>query len=223
MKARILFSALLCIVFFSLTAQNSFKGEVIYHISYEGEAVTEEVLSILPNQMNLVIKGVKSRATMKTPMGDQVTIIDKSKQIVINLLDIMGRKFAVQQTLEEIKLGQNSYPELEVEFTNETLEIAGYVCKKAVIHVDHDDFGGKVSFVAYYCEELEADGLNFPDPLFCKITPLLLQFETEARGLLMRFTATSVEKKKIAESHFKIPKEYQLTTKEEMKKSLGGF
>lgn len=223
MKRRFLFISFLCFAFISLSAQNSFKGEVIYKIDYEGEAVTEQVLSILPDQISMVIKGYKSRVSMKTPMGDQVTIINAAKKTVVNLLDIMGRKFAIQQTPDEIKLNQNRYVDLNVEFTNETLEIAGYTGKKAIVHVNHTDFDGQASFVVYYSEELEAYGLNFSDPLFHKIKPFLLQFETEARGLLMRFTAISVEEKKISEDHFKIPKEYKLTTKEEMKKSLGGF
>jgi hypothetical protein len=223
MKLKALFLSLLVLYSLNTFAQKSFTGEITYKITYEGEMINEQVLAILPDQMSLIIKGAKSRTSLKTPMGDQVTIVNAKKMSVVNLIDMMGRKFAVKLTDQEIKNEQERYHNLKLTPIEEEKEIAGTLCKRIDVSIDHSDFDGETQFSAFYTTAFGFENINFSDPLYHDIKGIMLQYESEARGISMRFTAVSMEEKRIEDAEFRIPKGYDLTTKEEMKKSLGGF
>jgi len=223
MKTRLI--TLITLVLLSTLAfsQEEFNGVITYKITYSGENINEQIISILPDQMTLKVKGQKTKTILLTPMGDQVSITNLKKNSVVNLLDMMGRKFAIQLTDKELENEISRYADLNAIPMNETKELHGIECTRIDISVNHANFDGPARFTTYSTEKFEnLKGINFADPVFHDIPGLLMEFETIARGIGMHFQVISMEETKLNDSEFKIPKDYEITTKEEMKKSLGG-
>ena len=202
-------------------AQKLFQGRIFYELSYEGAGLNESIKSMLPKEMTLSLKNNKSRSELKTGMGDQITIFDGESKSVINLLDIMGQKVAIKKSTEEIDRERNKYTDLKITLSKETKQIAGYNCKKALIEVNSADFNGKQNFTVFYTDELGNKGVNYSDPLFNKIEGVMLQYELNARGLLMKFMATEVKTEALSDDEFSVPGNYKEMTQDELKKMFG--
>jgi hypothetical protein len=132
----------------------------------------------------------------------------------------MGQKYAIKQTAQDIEKENADQPKGTVNVTNETKNIVGYICKKAIVTSDED--GVKSTFEVWFTEELGGKDANFDDPLYKDINGVLMEFIIKNPQFSMKLSATSVEKKTIAAKDFEIPADYTLTTKEELKSKFGG-
>jgi GLPGLI family protein len=195
-----------------------FKGVITYKITIEGSQVTDEMKTMMPKTMVMTVKGNKARSEMVMSMGKTVSISDGDNKTAITLMDMMGQKIAIQSNYEDIMKDMADSPEAKVEVTGETKEIAGYVCKKAIVTVPEED----MEIIVYYTEELGSSALNFDNPQFKDINGVMLEFEMPNEAFSMHFTAVTVEKKNVDDSEFSIPDGYQVKTKDEMKSMFGG-
>lgn len=219
-KSAIMLAFLLALSLSAL-AQKTFQGQIKYTITYEGMELDESTKSFLPGEMTFFLKENKSRSELKTGMGDQVTIFNGDSKTSINLMNIMDRKIAIKKTTEEIKLERKRYHDLKVVYSNETKEIAGHLCNKAVIEVNAADFNGASSFTVFYTDELGNPGINYSDALFNQIKGVMLEYEIIARGLLMRFSASEINKETISDDLFTVPSDYKEMTRDELKRLFG--
>ena len=204
----------------SATAKD-FKGIITYKISYSGTELDAQTKAMLPKMMIYKIKDNLARTEMDLgAMGNQVQIINGNEKIVYNLMDMMGQKMVIKMTEAEINEEMDKQPEIKVEHYDETKEIAGYECKKAV--VSFEDAGTKTSFIVYYTDELGGSALNFENPMFKDIDGVLMEFEMEQGPMTMKLEAVSVKKENIDDSEFVVPDDYKELTKEEMQQMFGG-
>jgi len=133
------------------------------------------------------------------------------------LMDMMGQKFAIKMNSEEIIKEMGDTNNISVETTNETKEILGYTCKKAIITSIDDS----TELTAYFTDELATRDINFDNRLFRNINGVMLEYEIPNQMFTMHFEAVSVEKKNVDESEFTIPDGYQIKTKEEINQLFG--
>jgi GLPGLI family protein len=214
--------AILMVMAFLMTSFNGyskeFKGVVTYKVTVTGSQVTDEVKAMMPKTMTMTIKENKSKSEMVMGMGKTVAISNAETKESIALIDMMGQKIAVKSTPEEIQEEISGSPKVTVETTDETKDILGYTCKKAIIKSDEG-----TEIIVYFTEELGTGATYFDDPQFKDIKGLMLEFEMPSEGMSMKFTAINVESKNVADSEFDIPEGYQIKTKEEMKGMFGGM
>lgn len=206
---------------FNSISQNSFSGTIFYEITFEGLELDSELKSILPSEMIVILKDNKSKSILPTTMGDQITIFNGESKTLVNLIDILGQKIAIKKSREEIEIERNKYKNLVINLSTETKEIAGYLCKKAEVEVNADDFNGLSKFNIFYTDELGNLDINFSDALFNKINGVMLQYEINAKGLMMKFSATKIIASEISDEEFKIPVAYKEMTKDELNNLLG--
>lgn len=221
MKKNLTFSwlALTMLALFSFQVMGKeFKGVITFKITVEGSGVTDEMKNMMPKSMIMTIKGNKSRSEMAMSMGKTISISDGDAKTAITLMDMMGQKFAIQSNYDEIMKEIADSPEAKVEITSETKEIAGYLCKKAIVTIEEED----QEIIVYFTEELGTGAMNFDNPQFKDINGVMLEFEMPGEEFSMHFVATSVEKKNVEDSEFTIPDGYQVKTKEELKSMFGG-
>jgi GLPGLI family protein len=205
----------------SATAKD-FKGIITYKISYSGTDLDEQTKAMLPKMMIYKIRGNMGRTEMDLgAMGKQVQIINGDEKVVYSLMDMMGQKMVIKMTEEELMEEAGKQPEFTIEQYDETKEIAGYECKKAVINFETDD-GSKNSFIVYYTEELGGKALNFDNPMFKDINGVLMEFEMEQGPMKMKLEAVSVKKENVPDSEFVVPEGYKELTREEMQNMFGG-
>jgi len=200
-----------------LTAKE-FKGVITYKVTYPGSDIPDEMRAYLPKTMSTAFSGSMSRTEMFMGMGKTIVIKNGDDKSTITLIDMMGQKFAIKATPEDIADELEDQDPGNVEIVNETKEILGYVCKKAIVTFeDKDD-----KFIAYFTDELGINGNYFDTPEYRGIEGILMEFEIHTEEFTMHFTASSVDKKKIPESDFEIPEDYEIKTQEELEGMFGG-
>jgi hypothetical protein len=203
-----------------MMAEKPFEGIINYKISYPDSKFTEAQLAMFPKIMTISVKGSKSRTEMNVGGGTTVEITDYVAKTKIALINMMGQKYAIKQTAEEIEKENADLAKGEVNVTDETKNIAGYTCKKAIVTSNED--GVKSTLEVWFTEELGGKDQNFDNPLYKDINGVMLEFTLKTPQATMKFSATSIEKKSVSSKDFEIPADFTLTTQDELRSKFGG-
>lgn len=214
--------SLLITSFQSYAGDKEFSGTIVYNITYPEGSVDPQMAAMMPKTMKIKIRDVNSRMEMNMGMGSTITLFNSETKTGATLMDMMGQKMAMKITPEDIEKEIAENPQIAVVNVDETKEIAGYECKKAIIKIKEKDSDKETELVVYYTDELGSGGLNYNNPMFKDIQGVMLEYTVKESRIEMTFTAISVEKGKIAESEFEIPEGYNLMTQEEFKSMFGG-
>lgn len=196
----------------------SFEGVITYEISYDNlPKEMAEYESMLPKESISTIKGHMYKMEQPSTMGmKQVTIMDNEAESGILLMEMMGKKSAIVLDKESREKFEKDQPEPEITYVDETKEIAGYTCKKALVQMPESQGSG--SLEVYYTDKILDLDMNQVKGL--KGFPL--QYTANTGQFLMTMTAQSVDKKKISEEEFVVPEGYEHITMEEFQKTFGG-
>ena len=128
------------------------------------------------------------------------------------LLDLMGKKIAI--STEDVEDANKVEP--TIEYLDETKEIAGYVCKKAIYKIKKEDTDAE--FEVYYTEELPAQA----NTQFKGIEGFPLEYVLEAQGMKTTYSAIEITEEKVNKSLSEIPKGYEQMTLDEFMEMMGG-
>ncbi|TNF23639.1 MAG: DUF4412 domain-containing protein [Bacteroidetes bacterium] len=201
-----------------IIAQKKFEGTVTYGLEYQDLPPEMAMMeAMLPDEMTTQIKGDKTRIEQSLGMGmSQVTIMDTKKESGVLLMDMMGKKMAVEMSKEEAeKMNKGQKAEKpEFKYLDETKEIAGYKCKKAIASVK-----GAGEMVVYYTEELPSGMSKHYEGL--KGFPL--EYTIDAGQFKLKMTAKSVKKETLGADLFAIPSDFEKMTFSEFEKAMGGM
>lgn len=217
---HLILTAVILMATFSLQANNPFEGVISFKITYPGNKLTESQVALFPKALSVTIKGAKSRTDILTGGGSRVEITDHQEQTKIKLLNMMGQKYAIVYSSDDIQKEISKEPAVKVELTSDTKNIAGYVCKNA--HITVLDKNGKYMIEVYYTPELGGKQANFDKGIYKDIEGVLMEFSIKTPEMIMKFTATSVDKKNISIKEFEIPSDYSIISKDELKSKIGG-
>lgn len=201
--------------------RNIDEGHIIFEITYPETKVGDVMVSMLPSEMILRFKGNKTAGELVAGMGIFKTtlIANPNTKVVYHLLKLMNQKYVVKSDSSEIKDLYSELPPMKIIKTEETREIAGYSCKKAII-----TFEGNVKeeFSIYYTDDISIVNSNWCTP-FHDIAGVLLEYEVRKYNYRMKLTAIEVVKGEVDNSYFEIPDDYESIAKEEMDKIFEGF
>ncbi len=198
-----------------------FKGVINYKITYPGMEVDASMAAMMPKMATLTIKDHMSKFEINMgQMGSQIQITDGEAKTVTTVMNMMGQKFYYIESEEDINENLEENEKVSVDVTDETKEIAGYECTKAIVTVNEG--GEEMAFTIYFTEEIGSSSLNIDNPYFKEIPGAMLEFEIATGGGTMKMEATSVNKKNVADSDFEVPEEYQEKTAAEVEQMFGG-
>lgn len=203
----------------SSAVAKDFKGIITYKISYPGTDMDPNMAAMMPKMAKLSIKDHMSKFEISMgQMGRQIQIIDADAQTVTTAMDMMGQKFYYVETADEID--EESSGDVTVEIKDETKEISGYECTKAIVTVK--DEGDEMFFTIYFTEEIGSKAMNIDNPYFKDIPGAMLEFEIETGMGTMRMEAVSVSKQNLSASDFEVPEGFVEKTSDEIKQMMGG-
>lgn len=210
---KLLFSLLILATAFSY-AQN-FSGTIDFELKYSDlDEQMKPYESMLPKSMTLEMSDGMSKMTQPNGMGGETIVIsNEAEGESLTLMNMMGNKIAIKagkEQMEEVKKEE----ETEIELIDETKEIAGYKCKKAII----TDIEGN-EMTVFYTNEIpttksiqQMEGIDgFP-----------LEYTIEDKMFTATTVATSVVKGKVKKIKMSIPSDYEEKTIEELKAMMGG-
>lgn len=218
MKKTFLILMTLCFVFTNGVQAQQKKGRVSYDIVFSSDdPQTSAYIDQMEGSTLEIYFGENSIRT-EMYMGEFMTtinILTKDSDTSLTLLDGMMGKIAMKTTLDDLDDEQQlALTEREVELVNETKEIMGYKCKKAIITTADDQ-----ESVVWYTEEIVPD-YRSGQYLYEEIPGTPLQMEATWGKMHMTMVAFEYKKKlKKPEKLFdmEVPNGYTLRTAEEMK------
>jgi hypothetical protein len=226
MNKKIILSALMICASFAGFAQKKGKkskgleAKITFEIVYEElPEMFEPYRAMLPKELISYVKGAKSRMEQGTMGVNTVTVTDSEKKTGFMLMDQMGSKNAYTMDPKDIeKEAEATAGIYEATYTTETKEIAGYKCTKVDIKNKKD---GSNSY-AFVTKEIPGSNKTYS---FLNDFALEYSIHTE-NEMTMIMKVKSLEKIKVADSYFEIPKDYPVKTmtefQNEMEKMQGG-
>ena len=200
--------------------KKDFKGIITFDISYAG-SIEAAQLAQLPKTSVTKILGNKTRVDISQGPANITQIVDGDAKTTLMLLDVMGQKFAIKQTKDQIEAELKDQPAPIVKYIDESKEIAGYKVKKAEILTLPKDSKDTVKVTCWYTDEIGSQDMNFSDQ-FRGLKGFALGYEMKANDIIMSYTAKEVKKGGVKDTDFLQPTDFKEITKEELQNMFGG-
>ncbi|MDG1147215.1 MAG: DUF4412 domain-containing protein [Crocinitomicaceae bacterium] len=189
---KILLSALLTICSITLTIAQLNEGHVKFEIEVSATNPEMEMAvgMMQGSTMNLFFadQDLHSELNMGTMMTVSTIVLGKSGDVMILMNGMMGKK-AIPTTLDEVLENTKSkeVSPMDVELLDETKDIAGYSCKKAILTNEDGD-----EMVTWYTADIKVNtqGQSYHNE---NVPGFPLQFTQNANGLIMTITAIEIE------------------------------
>lgn len=190
MKNLILSIAVIAINFIGFSQME--KGSITYAIEIESDDPQMEMMKpmLAGSTLEMTFAEGKSKSVMKLgSVMTMTTIAHTQDDKMTMLMSGMAGKKGASGKISDIPEPEASEEEPNVELIDETKEILGFACKKAIIT---DSEGTELTF--WYTEDISIDrkGQNM---LSDKIPGVALEFELNNGQFIMVMTATEVSKK----------------------------
>lgn len=194
------------------------EGLISYDIEYMDDSIDRVMVRFLPKKMIVKFKNNNTVNKIESVSGIvSFTHIQNFKdKSNITLVKLMNRKYQYVEELDEPSLFFNTLPGIKIKETEETKEIAGYKCKKAIISCKNDSFK---PFYVYYTNDIKINSPNKHTP-FKDMDGVLMEFQIELYDINMRLTATQVISKKIPSKEFEVPTGYEPINKRTMQEII---
>lgn len=190
------------------------EGTLTYTISIETGSAEPKMADMMDGATTTIfLKDNQSRSELVSGLGSEVTIYDSKKGSGVILKDYSGQKLMITLTKEDWFKKNSKYEGITFENSNEALNIAGYICKKAIAKLKDGS-----SFVVYYTSELDVADKNY-DSQFKTLPGLALQYEWQSGKMRFKYTLSKINFDAVPNSKFEIPKSgYRVLTYDELKK-----
>lgn len=214
MKKHFFLLTLALLVFkFSIAQQSS--GHVTYNVQFEENDFSQEELAMLPSEAEMWFDGDKMKMKMGMGMGMESSVIIRKNDVFI-LMDLMGNKMAIKSSRSEVEKPASASPPYRLSKTSDdTREIAGYSCKKAVFSAP-----GAEDMVVWYTDKLKSEGTWYYK--LDEVNGFPLEFTMNTMNMKVRMVAREVSKVKPDETIFSINPDYKIMTQAEIKQLMGG-
>ena len=203
----------------SMTSNSSGKmeGKIVYDVSFPYETNTI-MMDLFPKEMVFHFKGNKMHGEVKSSyeMLTSDFVIDNQQMTMTQMLKNMGERYALNLQGDEVAEWLKQHPVLQFEPTNETVNIAGYVCNKTLAHFENDSLP---LIELYHTKGLGIDSRNWWNQ-YNGIDGFLMGYDIEQYGKRMRIRAREVHFEPVSDDEFQIPTNYQQVDMDMMKQQL---
>jgi GLPGLI family protein len=196
---------------FSHAQKTISEGTLVYDIVIQSGNKEPQMSDALDGgTVTVYIKGAQSRSDMVSALGKETTIHDAKSGNAVILKEYSGQKLMITLTKENWEQKNKTNSDIKFETVDETKNIAGYNCKKAVAKLP----SGK-SLVVYYTTELAITNKEY-NAAFKNLPGVALQYELESGTMKYKYTLSKIGFEPLAVSKFDFPKSgYRVMTYEE--------
>ncbi|SRR6056297_1827506 len=200
--------------------KDTFKEGIIkYDIQYPGDSLDSFIQKFLPKTMVIEFRNNDIKNQFKSASGfvNFCHIKNYNKKEDVTLINFFNKKYKYIENFNQPSLIFKERENINLQYTQEKKEIAGFPCKKAIISFMEN--GDTTYIETYYTEEIDIKGFNDHTP-FEKIDGVLLEFKLNIYEIPMKFKARTVKRANIPEKSFKIPKGYKQINRKTMKEIM---
>ena len=218
---RIFLLTCLVVLSINLFAQ-SFEGKIVFEMSFP-DFKDPQMAAMLPKEAVAYFKNNQSRMEMNMMMGmKNSTISDGIKKTSVTLIDLMGQKYAIENSAsndaEQKKLKEST----KVSITRDKKMIAGYMCTKALVEIPNPENAKElIKMDMWFTKELSINK-NYMNGPIEKIDGSVLEFSLDQSGMKINLSAKEVLKQPVSDDLFLIPSGYKRMSSAELMKMMGG-
>jgi len=200
-------------------AQNAFKqGHIDYTIAIIGNEQAAQMMN--GDTTKFTVKDSMIKTDMDLGMFKTTFITDANSKKATMLMDMMGNKYAVALSADDLKQQAASKPDYDVQYVDSTKVIAGHTCKKAIVSLKDKKSGAK-SFTVWYDPTFVMPGGD--QNVYAKIKGIPLQYGMSQKGIDMELTCVLIDNKPVDASVFTIPDGYTSMSMADFKAAMGGM
>jgi len=193
-------------------AQN--QQTITYNVQVENSPVAAAM-----GDMKLVIyyKNGKSLTDMHSAMYSMKSLVTDTGTVI--LVNAMGQKYFFKTPALGTVAGSDSTVP-DITYVDETKEIAGYTCKKALIKVPSKMSDGSDTAVFWYTDKLPVIAQGKEAAIFKGLKGMPLEYEMNSAQMRLKLTAQSVSTGNIPEATFQLSTEGYSPLDENLMKQL---
>lgn len=204
---------ILLFTFVSLFAQSNFEGRIVYTITYTD--LPDEMKgyeSMLPKDVKIHMKGNKSRVEQSQMMGTNVVVSDMDQKSGFLEMDVNGQKFRILVSTAQFE--EEATKMSNIEYVDESKQIAGYHCKKAIMKDDD----GNVVMSVFFTDKIQ----NKAQMEFVGLKGFPLEYSMSQQNIKMKMTASVVSEESVSDELFEKSEGYQDISEADLQKMMMG-
>jgi len=160
------------------------------------------------------IKGNKSRSEITNSLFSSVTIFDANTGFGVILKEVSGQRLLIRINPENWSERNRMYDGIVYKNTNETKDIAGYKCVKAI-----GQTAAGATITVYYTRDIVPENHQY-EPPFRALDGLPLEYELTSGQQTIRYKITRINLNPVPESKFDLPRSGYREMNYEESKSL---
>lgn len=169
-------------------------------ITYSVEAQNSPMAAMLGDmKMVLYYKNGKSLFDMSSSVYSVKTLVNDTGTLM--LMNAMGQKLYMKQPVPAAESVDSIKP--NIQYVDETREIAGYTCKKALVKMPNI----ADTAVFWYCEKLPVIGFGKDAAVFKALKGMPLEYVMTTGPMQLKLTAQKVSTDNIPENTFQLSTE----------------
>jgi hypothetical protein len=159
------------------------------------------------------IKGNKSRTEITNPLFSSTTIYDANTGFGVILKEVSGQKLLIRLNPDNWAERNRMYDGIIFKNTNETRDIAGYKCIKAI-----GQTASGTTITVYYTKDIIPENRQY-EPPFRTLDGLPLEYELTSGDRTIKYRISRINLNPVPASRFDIPRSgYREMNYEESKK-----
>ncbi len=198
-------------------ANDGMEGTIVYDVTFPFEKNTV-MLDLFPKEMVFHFKGNKMHSEIKSSYDLLTTdfIIDNKEKSITQMLKNMSERYLLQMNGNEVNQWLEQYPPVTLESTNETEDIAGYVCSKTIAHFAGDSIP---PITLYHTKGLGISSDNWWNQ-FNGVDGFLLGYEMQQYGKRMKLRAREVKFEAVNPNVFEAKNNFKAIDRQNMDHQL---
>jgi GLPGLI family protein len=200
-------------------AQKPFTGNITLTLTYDGtwDAAT---LAQQPKEFTIVMGADKQKSEFLVGGASISTIANSKDSSMVTLINAMGMKFFVKQTKDFILETLEEKPLPKIKYLEETKTIAGFECKKAE-YITINEYDEEDVTIVWFTDKIGNPAMNFGGQ-FHGLNGFPMEYSVETDEGKITTSVSSIKKKKIKDTQFMIPADYEEMSPEQLRSMFGG-
>lgn len=195
------------------------QGCIEYDIKYLQNSLKTVPTELLPKKMTFTFRDNYSFQKIEGFLGffSISHLVNPRQSINSTFLKIRQHKYSYPGDKAEMAVGFDKMEGMEINYLDETKDIAGFEARKARISFPGQD---RNSFDVYYTQDISIKNPNSTNP-FHEIDGVLLEFHLKFHNLDMHLMAKNAVFKPISRKEFRPPSDYKTIPRSEMERIIG--
>lgn len=175
------------------------EGTVTYNMSVEDNADATIANTLNSATLTLYTKGLMIRTDFKSNLVNQSIIFNGKENTATILKELGGNKFLINLTKLNWDDFNQKYNDITFTISNETKNILGYECKKAIATLKNQS-----TFTVYFAPALTMSNKEY-NRQFKGLEGFPLEYESSIQNWKVKYTATQISLNFVPTDKFDLP------------------